>query len=69
MNKWRQRHPDHKAAAKSRPDDSTFGELTDDAEVSQAAEGIYDTAAQHRDTVIAKDKAAKARRRRGVRRG
>jgi hypothetical protein len=64
MNKWRQRHPDHaKAAAKSRDNGGATEEL------SEAAETVYDTAAQHRETVIAKDKAAKARKSKGARRG
>jgi hypothetical protein len=62
MHKWRQRHPDHpnyKAAEKSPPDDAG---LTDDAELSDAAESVYDTAAKHRETVKARDAAAKARK-------
>jgi hypothetical protein len=63
MHRWREKHPDHpdyvKPAKKAR--DTTFGEL-DDAEVSDAAEDIYAEAAKHRAGVIARDKAAKARR-------
>jgi|HubBroStandDraft_1064217.scaffolds.fasta_scaffold05232_5 hypothetical protein len=66
MNRYRQRHPDHaKSAAKSRPDDDSG---SNDAELSNAADDVYAEAAKHRETVIAKDKAAKARRK-GARRG
>jgi hypothetical protein len=57
MNKWRMKHADWSGkAAKVVPDGT---------EVSEAAEDIYSVAAGHRDTVIAKDKAAKARRKKG----
>jgi hypothetical protein len=59
VNRFRMRHPDHKAVKKSRPDDDSGSH---DAELTDAAESVYDTAAQHRSRVIAKDKAAKARR-------
>jgi hypothetical protein len=59
MNRYRMRHDHAKAAQKSRPDDDSGSH---DAELSEAAESVYDTAAQHRSRVIAKDKAAKARR-------
>lgn len=61
MNRFRQRHPDYeKSAAKKAP--TTFGELSDDDEVSEAAEDIFSEAAKHRAGVIQKDLAAKARR-------
>jgi hypothetical protein len=63
MNRYRQRHSDHaKTAAKSTDSGST------DAELTSSADDIYTEAAKHRDTVIAKDKAAKARKK-GARRG
>ncbi len=58
------KHPDHPDYVKKAPD-STYGELTDDAEAAAAADDIYSVAAGHRETVIAKDKAAKARRKKG----
>jgi hypothetical protein len=67
VHKWRQRHPDHPDYVKKTPD-STYGELTDDGEVSEAAADIYSVAAGHRETVKQKDAAAKARRK-GARRG
>jgi len=71
MNRWRQKHPDFGKAnyGKTAKKDSTYGELSDDKDVSEAADGIYDVAAQHRDGVIARDKAAAARRKKGTRRG
>jgi hypothetical protein len=67
MNKWRQKHSDHgKAVEKSRPDDDSG---STDAELSEAAETVYDTAAQHREGVKARDAAAKARKKKGARRG
>jgi hypothetical protein len=61
MNKWRQRHPDYgKPAAKSRPDDDS-GSV--DAELTDTADSVYSEALKHRETVIARDKAAKARKR------
>lgn len=64
MNRYRQKHPDHGKA----PPDSTFGELTDNpAAVAGAGEDIYSEAEKHRAGVIAKDKAAKARRKAGRR--
>jgi hypothetical protein len=65
MNKWRQRHPDHKAAKATHDDDSG----STDVELSGAAESVYDTAAQHRAGVIKRDAAAKARKKKGARRG
>jgi hypothetical protein len=61
MNRYRQRHPDFGKAVKKAPD-STFGELTDDAEVSDAAESVYTEAEKHREGVKARDAAAKARK-------
>ena len=67
MNKWRMKHADWSGkAVKKAP--TTFGELSDDDEVSDAAEDVYSEATKHREGVIAKDKAAKARRK-GARRG
>jgi hypothetical protein len=66
MNRYRQRHPDLGKAVKKAPPVDDSG--SHDAELSEAAETVYDTAAQHRAGVIAKDKAAKARRK-GTRRG
>jgi hypothetical protein len=60
MNRYRQRHPDFGKVAKKAP--TTYGEMNDDTEVSEAADDIYTVAASHRDTVKAKDAAAKARR-------
>jgi hypothetical protein len=56
MNRWRRRHADYKAAQKS---DSG----------STDAESVYDTAAQHRANVIAREKTAQARKKKAVRRG
>ena len=67
MNKWRMRQADRKAVKKA--PDSTYGELTDDAEVSETAADIYAVAAGHRDGVIKRDAAAKARKKKGARRG
>ena len=61
MNRYRQRHPDYKTAAKSNDSGST------DAELTSSADDIYSEAAKHRATVIAKDKAAKARKSKGRR--
>jgi hypothetical protein len=62
MNRYRQKHPDHvKAVAKPALD---VGDDTD-TELTSAADDIYAEAAKHRETVIAKDKAAKARKKKG----
>jgi hypothetical protein len=65
MNRYRLRHPDHKTAAKSRPDDDSG---STDFELTSSADDIYSVAAKHRDGVKKKDAAAKARRK-GARRG
>jgi hypothetical protein len=65
MNRYRQRHPDHKAAAKSRPDDDSGSH---DAELTEAAGSVYSEAEKHRVGVIARDKAAQARKKKGTRR-
>ena len=60
MHKWRQKYEDHAKPAK-KVRGSTFGEL-DDTEVGEAADDVYTEALKHRAGVIARDKAAKARR-------
>jgi hypothetical protein len=65
MNRYRQRHPDHAKAAKA--SGSTYGELTDGSELTAVASSVFAEAEEHRARVIAKDKAAKARRK-GARR-
>jgi len=71
MHKWREKHPDYpnysKKSVKKR--DTTFGELSDGPEDADAAADIYSVAEGHRATVIAKDKAAAARKKKGARRG
>jgi hypothetical protein len=57
VHKWRNRYPGH-------PDYSKAVEKSDDTELADAADDVYSVAAGHRETVIAKDKAAKARRKR-----
>jgi hypothetical protein len=67
MNRWRQRHPSHPSYVKPAKKDNTYGELTDDSEVSEAAGSVYSEAVKHRAGVIARDKAAKARKKKSAR--
>jgi hypothetical protein len=60
MNRYRTRHPDYAKKA-----GTTYGELTDDAAASGAAENVYTEAEKHRQGVIARDKARKKGARRG----
>lgn len=71
MHKWREKHPDfpHYGKAVKKARKSTFGELSDGPEDVDAAADIYSVAEGHRATVIAKDKAAAARKKKGARRG
>jgi hypothetical protein len=68
LNKYRQRHKDWIGNAAKKKPDTTFGEISDDDddddddEVSEAADDIYAEATKHRAGVIAKDKAARARK-------
>lgn len=66
MHRWREKHPDHKAVKKSRPDDDSG---TADAELSEAADSVYSEAMKYREGVKARDAAAKARKKKGARRG
>jgi hypothetical protein len=66
MNRWRTRIGN---AADVKKPSTTYGELTDDAEMRDAAAGVYAEAAKHRAGVIAKDLAAKARKKKVARRG
>lgn len=68
MNRYRNRHPDWVGSAAKKKPDTTFGELTDDSDDAKAAEDVYSVAEGHRATVIAKDKAAAARKKKGSRR-
>jgi hypothetical protein len=65
MNRYRMRHDHAKAAQKSRPDDDSGSH---DAELTEAAGSVYSEAEKHREGVIARDKAAQARKKKGTRR-
>ena len=66
MNRFRQKHPDHGSAiVEKHRDDSRSVE----SDSSLAVEDIDSVAAGHRETVKAKDAAAKARKAKGRRRG
>jgi hypothetical protein len=64
MNRYRQRHSDYKPAKAPRDDDSG----STDADLSKSASSVFSEAEEHRKRVIAKDLAAKARKK-GARRG
>jgi hypothetical protein len=65
MNKYRQRL--HAKAAEKSPDDNDSGSV--DRELTSAAGSVYSEAEEHRERVKARDAAAKARKKRGARRG
>lgn len=67
MNKWRLRNRSDRGGAIADQNSDDGGSVN--SELSGAAESVYSEASKHRETVIARDKAAKARRRKGVRRG
>jgi hypothetical protein len=59
MNRYRMRYPDHQKVA-TKPAQTDDGGAS--PELSKAAETVYDTAAEHRERVKARDAAAKARK-------
>jgi hypothetical protein len=67
MNRWRRKNPEWGKPAKKAPPDHDSGST--DAELTGAADDIYETAAEHRKRVIAADLAAKARKKSAHRRG
>jgi hypothetical protein len=66
VNKWRTKHPDFGKPVKKTPPDDDSG--SHDAELTEAAGSVYSEAEKHREGVIARDKAAQARKKKGTRR-
>lgn len=68
MNKWRIRNRPDRGGPIADQAGEDSGSVN--SELSKSADDIYSVATKHRSTVIAKDKAAKARRKsKGARRG
>jgi hypothetical protein len=65
MNRYRMRYQAKPAVKKPAPEDDSG---SSEAELTKSADDIFSVAADHRAGVIARDKATKARKKKGTRR-